>query len=35
MHPGREWAEKCTGVHSEPYFIEERIKQYFSKSNFT
>ncbi|MCJ7897905.1 Eco29kI family restriction endonuclease, partial [Salmonella enterica subsp. enterica serovar Agona] len=35
IHPGREWAEKCTGVHSEPYFIEERIKQYFSKSNFT
>lgn len=35
IHPGREWAEKGTGVHSEPYFIEERIKQYFSKSNFT
>lgn len=29
IHPGREWAEKCTGRHSDPVFVEERIKQYF------
>ncbi|KHS93964.1 restriction endonuclease [Pectobacterium brasiliense] len=29
IHPGREWAEKCTGRHAEPAHVEERIKQYF------
>lgn len=29
IHPGREWAEKCTGRHSEPASVENRIKQYF------
>lgn len=30
IHPGREWAEKCTGKHSESTSIEVRIQQYFS-----
>ncbi|MGP2445629.1 Eco29kI family restriction endonuclease [Pantoea ananatis] len=33
VHPGRAWAEKCTGRHSEPAYVEERIKQYFSELN--
>lgn len=29
IHPGREWAEKCTGKHSESSYIEKQIKKYF------
>lgn len=30
IHPGREWAEKCTGRHSDPESIQRRVRKYFS-----
>ena len=30
IHPGRAWADKCTGVAPNPEVIREKIQQYFS-----
>ena len=30
MHPGRSWADKCTGVASNSNVIEEKIRQYLN-----
>lgn len=30
LHPGRQWAEKCTGKHHSLEHIEEKVKKYLS-----
>ncbi len=29
LHPGRSWAEKCTGISSSIHDIEQKVKDYF------
>lgn len=30
LHPGRSWADKCTGVHNPIGIIEEQVKKYLT-----